>query len=128
MTTSKTISDVMRDHPNLTYYGFGVQSSHSPVCKGATLEDEYMQARAKLSSATDEINACIKWITDRRERASINYDIGTSYKIKHKVEAESGMYIANGSLIAAGLICGRKYRMAGGKNSPNCWFAIGVKH
>ncbi len=47
-----------------------------------------------------QIKTCIDWLKDKPISRKFNYR-STSYGIKHKIERELDVYIANGCLIAA---------------------------
>lgn len=89
---------------------------------------------SKFGLLNEEINQ--KW--DRKRLAEIRDFVSknlkptkninrsvNSYTVKHAVEAEIGMYISNGELIAAMIQCGFEYIRQ--DTSPNCYFNISVK-
>lgn len=56
------------------------------------------------------------------KQASIN-TIRTSYGLKHDAEKAMGVYVANGTLIAAMIMEGYKYKIIG-RNGPNVFFNV----
>ena len=71
-----------------------------------------------------QIKTCIDWLKDKPISRKFNYR-STSYGIKHKIERELDVYIANGCLIAAIIHLDIPYKRI--PNSPNIYVAIEEK-
>lgn len=116
-TSPASIQDVMKEFPDLTYYGFG---SLDGFGKQKT-PDEIAKERKELESATEQISAARSWVKSNcEERKTTNKNFG-SYWIKHRIEHATNLYISNGSCIAAFILEGYKVNRPTGWG-PNCAF------
>lgn len=91
--------------PDLTYFGVGTYDGR-----------DFDHLRSVLLSHVGllEVLICAQWLRDATGERN-------SYGLKHDVENEFGVYIANGSLIAAALGMGIEYRVEG----PNVVLTLG---
>lgn len=97
----REIEQVLKEHPNLSAFGFGVGNPISP----------------------EEVKICIDWLSSRSidlVRKTINTKC-SSYTWKHIVERSTKKYISNGAFICAALHLGFKMKRID-KISPNAWF------
>ncbi len=98
--------------PRLTAFGLGIYARHR-----GDVEVEFIRARDRLLSREGllVIALCAQWLRDRHASGERG-----SYGLKHEVENHYGVYVTNGSLIAAALGMGLKYRVDG----PNVALAL----
>jgi len=99
--------------PRLTAFGLGVYGRHR-----RDAVEEFIRSRDRLLSREGllEIALCAQWLRDGHATGERG-----SYGLKHEVENHYGVYVTNGSLIAAALGMGIEYRVAG----PNVVLALG---
>lgn len=93
--TAETVSAVLEDWPQLTYFGFRSPDS-----------DNYGPERAELlgDRAIAEIQFCRDWLRSGKLTAKAGPRSPSSYWVKHVIERVRGDYVANGSLIVAALL------------------------
>ncbi|MFH0734623.1 MAG: hypothetical protein V1773_06975 [bacterium] len=99
---------ILKAEPTLTPYGIELTQTNEKY------DADYLQ----------QIEICIDWLKDKPISQKFNYH-STSYGIKHKIERELDVYIANGCLIAAIIYLGIPYKRI--PNSPNIYVAIEEK-
>lgn len=99
--------------PRITAFGLGIygRCTRDPA-------EEFTRSRNRLLSREGllEIALCAQWLRDGHATGERG-----SYGLKHEVENHYGVYVTNGSLIAAALGMGLEYRVAG----PNVVLALG---
>ena len=97
------IQEVLKNHPNLTAFGFGAGNLINP----------------------EEFKICRDWLSTRAirlARKTINTKC-SSYTWKHIVERSANQYVSNGAFICAALHLGFKMRRRDAI-SPNAWFNL----
>ena len=99
---------------HLTAFGLGVFGHPRDAI------ERFIQARERLLSNEGllEVALCAQWLREGHATGERN-----SYGLKHEVENHYGVYIANGSLIAAALGMGLRYRV----ERPNVVLALGAE-
>jgi hypothetical protein len=114
-----SIQDVMKEFPDLTYFGFGIFNGF----REQKSLDEIAKERKELESATKQIEAARSWIKSNcAERKTANKNLW-SYSLKHIIEDAVNLYISNGSCIAAFILEGYKVTRPAGWG-PNCAFNV----
>ena len=102
---STTLEGIMTEFPTLCYQGARRAFKMN--------DDEAHASRAELVHAPTEIAAARKWIAENcSKRKTINRGPG-SYGLKHQIERGVGIYISNGSCIAAFLLEGYSFNQQG---------------
>lgn len=115
---------IVDGNPDLSAWGFGGPQSWTARRNGRTLQ-HFESDRAALKEDARMFQLCCQWLCLFQRRKTVNLTLGTSYGLKHCVEAWSGEYVTNGAFIAAVLRLGIKYlRYA---DSPNIKLAISRK-
>ena len=103
---------VLLQNKDITYAG--IQSRNHPL---------YAKCREDLKAALKEFQLACAYLSLCKRSKSINKNNSLSYWQKHRLEKFIGIYIANGSIIAAATCLGIKY--AADKSNPmNVWLAI----
>ncbi|BCY11009.1 hypothetical protein [Actinoplanes sp. L3-i22] len=108
-----SLTEVMEQHPLLTYFGFGVSWR-----RGQTAEErraELADGRTMLARYEDSVREIADWLRDNV--TPIKTPTVGSYGMKHVVENTIGRYVSNGELIAAALIAGYPHRHIDGPNA-----------
>lgn len=124
MPTQEDLLNAMAKEPALTYFGLGVYDQHKK--SKDEYEREFIQKREQLEGSLHQFQLCCEWLSLCQPRQTINTKIGSSYRLKHVVEAYYGEYIANGVFIAAVIHMGIPYKSHG--DSPNIHVALSSKH
>lgn len=106
------LESVMDQNPNITYAG--MQSKNHP---------SYEKNRDDLKAALKQFQLACAYLSQCKRSKSINKNNSLSYWQKHKLEKFIGIYIANGSIIAAAACLGIKY-VVDKTNPMNVWMAI----
>ena len=124
-TSCSAILAVMAENPRLTYEGFSRLSGNKDGLGNPINAEGIKERKELLMKAGCEIDACRKWIVDRcQQRKTINRRLG-SYGLKHLIENDAGVYVSNGSCIAAFILEG--YRLHHPENwGLNCAFDVKV--
>ncbi|WP_419786878.1 hypothetical protein [Pseudodesulfovibrio sp.] len=124
--TKADIQRVLNNEPELVDRGIGVY-----VEKGGNRDEAYNRGRELLLSEVDSFNAACNWLDKQPRTKNINANAPTSYTLKHCAErwdkANNGGsgYISNGTLIAAAIHLGFKYKKY--PDSPNVHLNISKK-
>lgn len=71
---------------------------------------DFERGREDLKEQLRGFQLCCRWLALYRRRKTVNFSIGTSWKLKHVVEAWAGEYVSNGAFIAAVIHLGIVYR------------------
>jgi hypothetical protein len=85
--------------------------------------ERFFDEEANHDRYLDEIAACADFLSLLKRRKTLNPAIG-SYGLKHRVEEVTGMYISNGSLIAAAIALEIPMRRYPEYKNPNVYFAL----
>lgn len=103
------IRDSLNRHPNLTIHGYGWGDGLSRNDLGLSRRDhrlrEFQLARARILQITYEdrvaVDACVNHLLRLPWNKRVYADSPTTYGLKHELERETGLYVANGHYIAA---------------------------
>jgi hypothetical protein len=119
----KTLAEIMRQYPDVTYFGIGLydESSLSPSARALA----YLEKRHKLARAEASFALITPVLAIVRKRQAINTSV-SSYGLKHGLEHFLEDYVSNGVCIAAALACGFHMRRCS-PTSPNVYFNIVTK-
>jgi len=119
----RQLAAVMTREPLLTRNGMGYGNYHRTLAEQRKAFDEW---RTELRTMADDVAEVTAWLLTNIEPLRTVNRRTTSYGHKHTVERAIGRYVANGELIAAGIIAGYPYaREAGG--SPNVYFGMSAR-
>lgn len=118
--TCTSVTDVMTNYPDLTYFGFGGVNG-----LGARFQhDEFIYQRERLEAATPQIEAIRSWIRSNCEkRRTINTD-NSSFRLRPVIERGVRDYVSGGMCIVAFILEG--YRLKRHKFGPNCCFNVKI--
>lgn len=118
------IEAVMRAHPELTHFGFGVFDPDRKT--SAQVREEMLTNRARMleSRSIEEFRCAVDFLAQVPRRKTLNRGT-TSYGLKHEAEhfhRERGAaeYISNGMFIAAAIHLGFMVQRIG----PNAWLNV----
>lgn len=130
--TIDDIKSVMRDVPELTYFGFG-SSWHREKTYEEYLQDVELD-KQKLLASLNECNRACQYLQYVEKRKTVNRNIN-SYGLKHSVEhyfhkhypgrSHSLCYVSNGAFLCAAYFMGFDVKRKPG--SPNAWINYSQK-
>jgi hypothetical protein len=107
--TIEAIKQAVERFPELTAFGFGVfdEARLSPVEREISFREE--RQNMFTAQALVYFQKAVDWLSRQQKTKTSNQRAGTSYGIKHKMEAGDGRnYVPNGIFIAAAHACGFK--------------------
>jgi hypothetical protein len=112
MTTTSDIQQILDQHPQLHFDGYGRRT-------GETLER--FRVELLIPESVEIINLVVDWLKANITPTHTINVRHSSYGLKHLAERVIGEYVGNGQLIVAALLCGYKMRTTG----YNPCFAMG---
>lgn len=111
-----SLAEVLEEHPKLNAYGIGAFYK-----RGETAAERRAQIdvwRAELAASDALVMDTALWLDERLGR--IQTPTKSSYHLKHVMEKDTGLYVANGVFIAAALTAGYTHRY----EQPNVLFGV----
>jgi hypothetical protein len=117
---TRTLAEVLDEHPTLGSFGFGVFDAHSKT--PAQREHELEQHHDDLRRAARDVDQVRGWLIDL---APIKTPTQSSHALKHVAERALGRYVSNGELIAAALLAG--YPISRPDGGPNVHVAVSAR-
>lgn len=125
MPTQDDLLRAIEKEPALTYFGMGIYQERNKSKEER--EQEFAEQREKLRQSLHMFQLCCEWLSLQKPIQTINPKVGSSYRLKHAVEAyyNNREYIANGVFIAALIHMGIPYKVR--TDSPNVTVALSSK-
>lgn len=120
--TAQRLQRILDQHPLLNHSGLGVHDTWIPPHRHKERQRFVVRERASLLADSDAFAACLTFLRQITPRKTINRHM-TSYGLKHVAEDWLGLYIANGTFIAAAIDAGFRYVRCS-PDSPNAYFAM----
>lgn len=108
------LQQVMHENPDLCEWGLAYEH-----CR------RFNRVAHRNPIDPEHFRLCVEWLKLCNKRKTVNELIGSSYGLKHLVEAWSGRYVTNGSFIAAVIAMDIPYHRYW--DSPNVHVAISSK-
>jgi len=116
MRTRTKIQRAMKQFPLLTDFGVGLPYG----IKVRQRNKKIKEGKQRLFERENQFEAVCRWLEGIEKTEDIN-PYSSSYYLKHIAENRLGLgHISNGTLIAAAVHCGFKYKQGG--NYPNLVF------
>lgn len=106
--TSGDLDRVMAEHPDLTWEGFGVSSLHPKREQDAQAKLK-AELRDRLRGCLDSCNNVLAWLNGIEKSTHITTKFHSG-SIKHLAEEGIGDYVSEGTLIAAAIWRGFRFR------------------
>ena len=122
--TKSEIANVMKKHPALNEFGYNFPSKSGESV--AERKRRLKKHRSNLMESVNQCSLCEEWLSGLNRRKTVNDRAPSSYGLKHKVESWAGLYVTNGSLIAAAIHLG--FRVSGKPGRPNVHINISSKN
>jgi len=118
--TQEDLLATIEKEPLLTDYGMAVWHRTPPADRAAMIERD----RQDLKDRLRQFRLCCEWLSICNRRKTINYGIGSSWGLKHRVERYYKEYITNGAFIAAVIHMGIPYK----KDGSDVYVALSSRH
>ena len=127
MITKKQIQDVLKQYPNLNYFGFGLFDERVRRRKGELNQEQYdselKESQQQLFDNTEEIDHVVNLLQGVEKIKTFN-ERHSSYSLKHWAEKTTPkQYISNGSFIVGAILAGFNLKI----DQPNAYFNISEK-
>jgi|GEM_PF-1105726 len=106
--THDDLMKVLATEPQLSSWGVGNSRLYE---RNRITPGKVVGWREELKSELGMFQTCCAYLFLCRKRKTINPRVGSSYSLKHLVEAWSGEYVTNGAFIAALIHIGIKYEV-----------------
>jgi hypothetical protein len=122
--TRKDIEAVIKRHPLLTNYGYGLgdEALELPRDERRALHRKEQEA---LLGNLEQVGRAMKWWAAKEKTATTKSQKYDSYALKNNfAEAEVG-YVSNGAFIAAGILCG--FEVVGTGRGVNVYFNLSAR-
>lgn len=127
MVTKKQIQEILKEYPNLNYFGFGLFEERVRRRKGELNQEQYdselKELQQQLFDNVGEIDHVVNLLQGIEKIKTFN-ERHSSYGLKHWAEKTApNHYVSNGSFIVGAIVAGFKLKI----NQPNAYFNISEK-
>ena len=124
---------VVETAPTLTLEGFEsfyVMMKSRGGGKRILTREQYQETltskrRELFYAPLDRLSRAVEWLGSQPRRKTINRRVGSSYRLKHVFQHQTGIFIENGLFIAAALIAGLTFESF--DDSRNAYFNLASK-
>ena len=125
----EAIARVLGGYPDLTTFGFGVYDGRWKTEEQRAAELQAGREDFMTDRVREQFERAVEFLSQIEPRATINFQIGSSYGLKHRCEAwhrrrrpDSDPYVPNGVFIAAAAHLGFRVYRSRDPYHPNAAF------